>query len=243
MVAVVLLGSCNSRPVAEHDSEKLLRALVTVQDSSTEQFLRFSPGPMRFDVESWAGHELEIELATDEVLPMFSLSEAYSINEDGQIRPSPTAGTDDYALSDVEVKTPSIRIDLQPLTEGRHVVALSIPVRLEPNPRFDHGIEAFDTVVQVDLIYEVFFADSELDFYCARADQLLWYDTFRFDASSFATEGTGILTNPQVASLEEAGERFEQLVQTNSEWNPDEIFDLIEDICDVTYDERWHAIS
>ncbi len=68
------------------------------------------------------------------------------------------------------------------------------------------------------------------------------------DSKSIALKGLRVRVPPPAPNrgghkVFVASERFDQLVQTNSEWNPNEIFDLIEDICDVTYNERWHAIS
>ena len=133
-------------------------------------------------------------------------------------------------------------IELDEMPEGEHSFTMAVPLHIEPRPEHENQFEPDDLTLQVVFTYEVFRAESELAVWCVRADQLLWNDS-EFSPESFAEEGQGILTPAQVAAFEEAAVAFNEEVETNLAWDPNQFFDLVEEICGVSYPERWIAYS
>lgn len=235
LVLGLLTIGCADTP---QSSEASVRALVEIE--SDGEWLRFHAGPIDFEGETWS-HQVEFELGTDDRLPTFTLSDTFLVDGEG-IAPPPSATATVYELSDIESTVQSFDVIVEALPPGTHRFPIAIDVHLQPNPRFDYGYEPVDAVVDLDLVYEVFRVESELDYYCARADQLLWEDTFHFSPKAFMEEGEAALSRGQIASLEAAVSEYEETFeQTRGRLDPNPIFDLIEDFCDVEYPERWAA--
>lgn len=124
--------------------------------------------------------------------------------------------------------------------QGEHRATLILPVHLEPDEGLEDLYEPRDTTVEMELSYEVFWANP-VELYCARADQLLSTD-IGFDADLFIEAGVEALSDEQLAGVETAHSEF-RASSPSGDINPGPFFDAIEEICDVTYREGWRTFA
>lgn len=79
--------------------------------------------------------------------------------------------------------------------------------------------------------------DSALVAFCEEADNLL-ASSDTFSAERFVTTADKTLDRDRAAEFVAAANRYDDEASAGS-WDPREFFDLTEEICDITYRERW----
>lgn len=225
---------------AASDPDGMLHAIVTVDYQTDDTTLEIITGPLDFKGVPWASHDVEFRIWTDGYIQDVGFYDKYRISGMDLV-PTSGATLQTYRLSDRGPFGGSFQIEVPQMQEGESRISFSVPIHLSPSR--DNGLSAKDTVLTVDFVYQVFWAESPLVAYCARADQLLWQNTDTFSPESFISEGAGVLSPEQIAQFEQAVEDYNDEVTSNLHWDPSDFFDLIEEICDVEYPERWQAIS
>lgn len=199
----------------------------------------FRPGELSYGAEPWISHQVAVDIGTDDSVQTFVIFDRYLV-EDSELVPAPGAEEREYTLWDAGSATFEVIVPGE-LEVGEHRVRLKLPVHLKASypgaTREDDG----ETIQTVEFVYEVFRAESPLVTFCARADQLLW-ERSPFTPQKFLEIGEGVLTPDQAARFEEAIRVYEEKA-ADQLWDPNDFFDLIEEICDVKYEERWMAMA
>ncbi len=233
VIAVVGCADPGSAP-GEGDP---LRATVSIEYLSHDFPLEFKPGAIEFGKDPWATHEVSVSIATDEYTQYVTLHDRYVI--DGKtLAPAAEAVPTEYAIFD-ESTGAGFDVDVGILSPGIHSFAMSVPIRLEPQPRNAGSVEPDEIVMEIEFVYDVFHETSPLVTYCARADQLLMKSSIEFSPDLLIEQGADSLAPEQISRLESARGRFESTLAAQATIDPHEFFDLIEEFCDVSYPERW----
>lgn len=217
----------------------ILGAVVTIEPSDVE-LLKFRPGPIEVGGDPWLTHTVTVDVATDAYVQTVTLADRYVVDGSNLV-PAPGSVETEHIISDET--TPgetSFVVEGGQLSEGEHSYTLAVPVHFEPKPEHADQFSPGDVTLEVVFSYDVFRAESVLAVWCVRADQLLWGDA-DFSPEAFAEEGEGILTPEQVAAFEQAAVEFNEEAETNLHQDPSRFFDLVEEICDVSYQERWEG--
>lgn len=212
-----------------------LRATVAVDYLEGDPTIELRPERIVFGQDRWATHDVTFAIWTDDYVQHFSLHDSYVL-EDGSLVPTDDTDTD-YVLSDDGPLEGSFTVHMGELSPGENRATLEFPVRLEIKPEHRGQIEPREYTFRADLVYDVYRADSPMTIFCTEADHLLSSET-RFNTGDFLDAARRALDQEPFQRVEDAATRYEEGV-TNGIWNPNEFFDLTEELCDVTYDERW----
>ncbi|MGF1618556.1 MAG: hypothetical protein ACFCU2_12235 [Acidimicrobiia bacterium] len=235
-IVIAAVGCADHGSGSEGDDDSL-RATAGIEYLSHDVTLEFKSGVLEFGSDPWARHEVSVAIATDDYIQYLTLFDLYVI--DGKtIAPATKAVSTEFALSDENTGI-SFAIDVQPLSPGIHNFEMSIPVRLEPQPRNAGSVEPDEIVMEIEFVYDVFLETSPLVTYCARADQLLTEGSIEFSPDLIIEAGADALGADQISRLESARGRFQATLDEQATIDPNEFFDLIEEFCDVNYPERW----
>jgi hypothetical protein len=219
----------------------VLRATVEVEYVSMDTTLGFVPGALEYGHQPWFSHPVEFSIWTDDWVQRVSLYDHYE-TDGSEFVAAQDAVLTEHLLSDEGASGGDIVFDVGLLNAGEHTFSLSIPVHLEPSPAVGDALQPEDRMLTVDFVYDVYWAETPLDEFCARADQVLRANTVRFSPEAFLEAGSGVLTAAQLDSFEKASDYFEAEKRLGHT-DPNPFFDLVEEICNVSYTDRWEAFS
>ena len=237
-VLALILAACGGGATAGQKGE--LRATVEVEYPGLPENLEFRPGEMQYGPDTWATHQVAIQSYYDGRIQTFSLFNRYRVRS-GELVPAPGAERQEYRIFDGR-EWGTFRVEiLEAPPVGTLRARLAVPIHIEPFGPERASVTEEDITLTVEFVYEVFWAETPLVAFCARADQLLW-ETSPFTPQKFIEVGEGVLTPDQVARFEEAIQVYKERA-ARLELNPNDFFDLVEEICDAKYNKRWIAMA
>jgi len=238
-ISGLVVAACGNGATAGQEAE--LRATVDVEYLDLEATLVLRPGELRYGSEPWISHQVAVDIGTDDFVQTFVIFDRYLV-EGSELVPAPGAEKREYTLWDEDPGSATFEVMVPgELEVGEHRVRLELPVHLEASYPGATRDDDRETIQTVEFVYEVFRAESPLVTFCAQADQLLW-EIDPFSPQEFLEIGEGVLTPDQIARFEEAIRVYEEKA-ADQLWDPNDFFDLIEEICDVKYKERWMAMA
>lgn len=217
-------------------SNRPLAAVVTVRVESDDA-LWFRPGVLRIGSGPWASHDVTVDITTDDLIQTVWLYDRYVV-EAAALVPAPGAVEGAHELWDAQ-PTASFEVLVPEMSPGEHRVTLSVPALREPIPGLEELYDLEERSVSVLLTYDVFRGDSK-HLFCARADQML-QSPQDFDAELLVMSGEELLDGEDKTQLENASQVFSG--QPGDDVDPGPFFDAVEDICAVTYRERWFQFN
>lgn len=237
-MSAMLMAGCGG--LGRPGNDAALRTTVEVDYLSVDTPLEFVPGALEYGLDPWASHDVELSIWTDDWVQRFAIYDRYTV-DGGRLMPADGASLSELVVSDAGPFGAEFAVEVPGLDLGEHRFTLELHVHLEPAPAIGDALEAEDRVVSVDFVYDVYWADSPLDEFCATADQLL-RGTNHFSPEAFIEAGAGVLSSDQMAGFEGAASYYHEEAE-RMHLDPNPIFDLVEDVCDVSYGERWEAFD
>lgn len=238
-ISGLIVAACGDGATAGREGE--LRATVEMEYLDIEPTLVFRPGELRYASNPWVIHEVVVDIGTDDFVQTFVIFDRYLV-QDSELVPGSGAEKREFTLWDEGPMSATLEVVVpEELPEGEHRVRLDIPVHLEASYPGATRADDRETIQTVEFVYEVFRAESPLVTFCARADQILW-ERSPFTPQKFIDIGEDVLSPDQIVRFEEAIRIYEEKA-ANQLFDPNDFFDLIEEICDVEYKERWMAMA